>query len=80
MLGQMQRQTGPGQLDVRRCVLLEVVFPIDGEAEEADVELLRLPEVEDAQDRDRLLKFDHRSSTFGEALEPDRRTSWIVAF
>jgi hypothetical protein len=62
MLGQVQRQSGPRHLDVRRRVLLEVVFPIDGETEEADVadvEVFHLRHVEDAQDRDRLLKFNH---------------------
>src|SRR6516165_9649103 len=43
-------------LEVRRGVVLEVVFPIEGEAEEADVELLRLVHVEDAQDGDRPLE------------------------
>jgi hypothetical protein len=59
MLGQVQRQSGPRHLDVRRRVLLEVVFPIDGEADVADVEVFHLRHVEDAQDRDRLLKFNH---------------------
>src|SRR5439155_25694611 len=42
MLAQVQHQAVPGYLEVCRGVLLEVVFPIDGEAEVADVELLRL--------------------------------------
>jgi hypothetical protein len=58
MLGQVQHQSGPRNLDVRRGVLLEVVFPIDVEAEKAKVEVFRLRHVEDAQDRDRLLEFD----------------------
>src|SRR6516162_1319984 len=33
MLAQVQHQTGPGHLDVRRRVVLEMVFPIEGKAE-----------------------------------------------
>src|SRR5262249_42270645 len=55
MLGQVQHQPGPGQLQVGGGVVLEVVFPIEGEAEEADVELLRLLHVEDTQQGDGLL-------------------------
>src|SRR5262245_12259804 len=56
MLGQVQRQPVFGHLQVGRGVLREVVFPIDGEAEVIDVELLRLLHAEDAQDGDRLLE------------------------
>src|SRR4051812_40111593 len=56
MLRQVQHQAVPGHLHVSRGVLLEVVVPIDGEAEVIDVELLRLPHAEDAQDRDRPLE------------------------
>src|SRR5215204_107293 len=63
MLREMQYQSAPRHLQVGGRVLLEVVLPIDREAEEPDVELLRLLHAEDAQDRDRLLELDHYSAS-----------------
>src|SRR5713101_6865464 len=51
MLAQVQRQSTSGHLHVRRRVVLEMVFPIEGEAQVADVELLRRDRLGHAQPR-----------------------------
>src|SRR5262245_3687310 len=42
MLGQVQHQSRPGQLDVGGCVFCKMMLPVEREAEVTDVELLRL--------------------------------------
>jgi hypothetical protein len=52
MLAQVQDQVPAWRLAIERRVVVEAVIPIDLEAEKAQVELVCLGDVEDAQDRD----------------------------
>lgn len=56
MLAQVQLEPRSGDLHVEREVVAEAMLPVDGEAEEADIELLRLLDREDAQDGDRVFE------------------------
>src|SRR4051794_29353910 len=48
----MQHQVVAGHLEVERKLRLEAVFPVDGHAEVGHVELLGLPSIEYAKNRD----------------------------
>ena len=54
MFGEVQHAAGARDLNVDRRGGVEPMLPIDREAEKADVELARLLDTEDAEDRDRL--------------------------
>src|SRR5260221_10286894 len=58
MLAEMQKDAGARDLRVERKVVAEAMFPIEREAQEADVEFFRLVDREDAQDGDHLLQID----------------------
>src|ERR1700677_389206 len=51
VLAQVQDEVAARYLAVERRVVVEAVIPVDLEAEEALIELVRLGDVEDAQDR-----------------------------
>ena len=54
MLRQVEDQPPSGNLHVDGRVVVKAMLPTDGEAQEADVELLGLLDAEDAQDRNGL--------------------------
>ncbi len=51
MLAQVENQVAARHLPVERRVVVEAMIPIDLEAEKALLELVRLGDIEDAQDR-----------------------------
>lgn len=59
MLTQMQAKAAAGNLRVEGEIVSEAMFPIDSEAKEIHVELLRLLDREDAEDRDCVLELGH---------------------
>ena len=68
MLAEMQDAAVAADRHVKRRIVVEAMLPLDLEAEEADIELARLGNVEDAQDGRDGAKFRHGVATVQEVL------------
>src|SRR5262249_33865066 len=86
MLAQVQDQAAARDLPVERSVVIEAMLPIEREAEKSEIELVRLGDVEDAQDRRDLEEFDrigHQSfhlleRCYLQARRPPRPRSLLI--
>ena len=72
MLAQMQDQVAAGNVTVKRSNGVEAMIPIDLEAEEPKVKLVRLSNIEDAQNGDDRIKADLNNCLLG---DPTQKTS-----
>ena len=65
MLAEMQQQAAARDLAIKRQARLKAVVEVDREAEKAQIEFVRLGDIEDAKDRDDLIEADFHDSSTG---------------